>query len=256
MLFIFRQLRRLELRKRSGQYFLYAFGEIVLIVVGILIALQINNWNDKRIQAVQEKELINNLLEELENVKESNLQEIEFLNIQLEHITTFVSEGESLDVGAFVDGLYSFWALDLATPVWYLFDWASQYRPQTKVYTAALNDGSVNLISDDNLLQQLDSIFVGAPIVVNEWHQDEIEINKSIQDHIAVEYRELFTETSSIREGRLDEETSLKLLEETLKDGLIRYKLLQKVDSINNKKGRISAAVRQADRVLQTYKQD
>jgi hypothetical protein len=256
MLFILRKLRRLELRKKSGQYFLYAFGEIVLIVLGILIALQINNWNDKRIQAVQEKELINNLLEELENVRESNLQEIKFLDIQLEHLTTFVSKGESVDVAAFVAELSSFWALDHATPVWYLFDWANQYRPQTKIYTAALNDGSVNLISDDDLLQQLDSIFVGAPTVVNEWHQDEIEINKSIQDHIAVEYRELFTENSSIREGRLDDETSLRLLKETLKDGLIRYKLLQKVDSIKNKKGRISAAARQADRVLQTYKQD
>ncbi len=45
MLFILRQLRRLELHKRSGRYFLYAFGEIVLIVVGILIALQISEWN-------------------------------------------------------------------------------------------------------------------------------------------------------------------------------------------------------------------
>ncbi len=49
MLFILRQLRRLELRKRSGRYFVYAFGEIVLIVVGILLALQVNDWQQGRI---------------------------------------------------------------------------------------------------------------------------------------------------------------------------------------------------------------
>ena len=48
MLFIFRQLRRLELRQKSGRYFLYAFGEIVLIVIGIVIAVQIGNWNQGR----------------------------------------------------------------------------------------------------------------------------------------------------------------------------------------------------------------
>lgn len=33
---------------RAGKYFKYAFGEIVLVVIGILIALQINNWNENR----------------------------------------------------------------------------------------------------------------------------------------------------------------------------------------------------------------
>jgi hypothetical protein len=30
-----------------GRYLRYAFGEIVLVVIGILIALQINNWNEE-----------------------------------------------------------------------------------------------------------------------------------------------------------------------------------------------------------------
>ena len=31
-----------------GKYFKYAIGEIILVVIGILIAIQINNWNEKR----------------------------------------------------------------------------------------------------------------------------------------------------------------------------------------------------------------
>ena len=64
MLPVFRQLRRLELHKRSGRYFVYALGEIVLIVVGILIALQLNNWNEDHKARAQEKILLAEIHEE------------------------------------------------------------------------------------------------------------------------------------------------------------------------------------------------
>lgn len=43
---------------KTGKYFKYAIGEIVLVVVGILIALQINNWNQNRLNAQTEAELL------------------------------------------------------------------------------------------------------------------------------------------------------------------------------------------------------
>ncbi len=33
---------------KFGQYLIYAFGEIILVVIGILIALSINNWNEDK----------------------------------------------------------------------------------------------------------------------------------------------------------------------------------------------------------------
>ena len=66
MLFFLRQLRRLELRKRSGQYFVYALGEIVLIVAGILIALQISEWNQERKDRAEERVMLSRLNEELD----------------------------------------------------------------------------------------------------------------------------------------------------------------------------------------------
>jgi uncharacterized membrane protein YgaE (UPF0421/DUF939 family) len=49
MLRFFRQLRqRLIIESQFSRYLLYAIGEILLVVIGILIALQVNNWNEER----------------------------------------------------------------------------------------------------------------------------------------------------------------------------------------------------------------
>ncbi|MGB0346627.1 MAG: DUF6090 family protein [Balneolaceae bacterium] len=51
MLRFFRQLRKDQLMSEmTRKYMLYAIGEILLVVIGILIALQINNWNQQRIE--------------------------------------------------------------------------------------------------------------------------------------------------------------------------------------------------------------
>ena len=51
MLRFLRQIRqRLLTENRASKYLLYAVGEIMLVVIGILIALQIDNWNEKRIK--------------------------------------------------------------------------------------------------------------------------------------------------------------------------------------------------------------
>ncbi len=49
MIKFFRKIRyNLMEQNKTGKYLKYAIGEIVLVVIGILIALSINNWNEKR----------------------------------------------------------------------------------------------------------------------------------------------------------------------------------------------------------------
>jgi hypothetical protein len=51
---------------KTGKYLKYAIGEIVLVVIGILIALQINNWNENRKQQIQQTLLLKQLLSDAE----------------------------------------------------------------------------------------------------------------------------------------------------------------------------------------------
>ena len=57
---------------KTGKYFKYAIGEIILVVIGILIALQINNWNENRKEREQEQELLTQLQSEFK----SNLEQL------------------------------------------------------------------------------------------------------------------------------------------------------------------------------------
>jgi hypothetical protein len=48
MIKFFRKIRQnLLMENKTGKYFKYAIGEIILVVIGILIALTINDWNDQ-----------------------------------------------------------------------------------------------------------------------------------------------------------------------------------------------------------------
>ena len=67
MIKFFRQIRQKLLQEnRFSKYLLYAIGEIILVVIGILIALQINNWNERRKTNENIKIYHQNLIENLQ----------------------------------------------------------------------------------------------------------------------------------------------------------------------------------------------
>jgi len=77
MVRFFRNIRQqLVAQKKVGAYIRYAIGEILLVVIGILIALQINNWNLERIEKQQEKTILMNLNNEFsDNLTNLNYQD-------------------------------------------------------------------------------------------------------------------------------------------------------------------------------------
>ncbi len=77
MIKFFRRIRqKLISKNKFSRYLIYAFGEIVLVVLGILIALSIDNWNEHR-KATREEVKI---LEKLNSDLKANLTEIKGIN--------------------------------------------------------------------------------------------------------------------------------------------------------------------------------
>ncbi len=67
MIKFFRKIRRRLLsEKKFSKYLIYAIGEIVLVVIGILIALQVNNLNEERKLTLQLNKINQNLIQEFE----------------------------------------------------------------------------------------------------------------------------------------------------------------------------------------------
>jgi hypothetical protein len=68
MIKFFRNIRqKLIVQGNTSKYFKYAIGEIVLVVIGILIALQINNWNEQRKNRNEEQALYKTLISSLDS---------------------------------------------------------------------------------------------------------------------------------------------------------------------------------------------
>ncbi len=69
MIKIFKNIRKnLINQDKTARYFKYAIGEIILVVIGILIALQINNWNETRKSNNRAYSYLQRLNEDIENV--------------------------------------------------------------------------------------------------------------------------------------------------------------------------------------------
>ena len=80
MLNIFRRIRRnLANQNKFVQYSRYAIGEIILVVIGILFALQINNWNIKNVQQMEGRTY-------LTSIKSNLVQDTLVLRLTIENI--------------------------------------------------------------------------------------------------------------------------------------------------------------------------
>lgn len=90
MIKFFRKIRqRLVSESKFSRYMLYAIGEIVLVVIGILIALSINNWNQERLESIKENTYLSNLESDLQ-------QQLEYIDIQLEHENNYSTVSQQL----------------------------------------------------------------------------------------------------------------------------------------------------------------
>lgn len=130
------------IKNKSGKYIRYAIGEIFLVVIGILIALQINTWNQLRIAREDEQNILANLKSEFEQNRKELAGAITMNEKCLEtgrYIMSLIGSEDSILKSINTDSL-----------LFQGFEYA-QFNPSENALSDLLQSGRLNLLSNNHL---------------------------------------------------------------------------------------------------------
>ena len=152
MIKLFRNIRQtLIMENKTSKYLKYAIGEIVLVMIGILLALQINNWNETRKDRVFEVKM----LSEIRNALENDIVSFERSVLRLHKLdsATNVMAEHIYKQSTFVDSLYY-----KGESRWYYLRAGIQYQYNRGPYEAIKSSG-IDRISNDSLRNKLIKLY-------------------------------------------------------------------------------------------------
>lgn len=151
MIKFFRHLRRDHSEKnKTGKYIKYAIGEIILVVIGILIALQINNFNNTSKQRSIEQEY----LKSLQNEFKTNLNSLNDCLAKNEEMINSVADLLVLFDQQRLDTISD---KEISNRLRRVFSTEVNYIPTTGVLTDIISSGNLNLIVNNKLRHHLAS---------------------------------------------------------------------------------------------------
>ncbi len=167
---IFRNLRHKLLHEgRFSRYLLYAIGEILLVMIGILLAFQVDKWNDQRLNRVEELKYYNNLKGDLEQQRYT-------INSQLEHngrymgifkyaleVSTKGDRNQQDTLIATVPGLFEY----------------SDFDQSGNIYETLVNSGDIKLLENTGIIKGIRGI---------EWRYQYMNRMENIHWDIILDY--------------------------------------------------------------------
>ena len=143
MIKFFRKIRHnLMEQNKTGRYFKYAIGEIVLVVIGILIALQINNWNEQRKNRQKETVILKQIHRDfksnkvqLDSIKINNQEAVYSCN-QIIALMPFQKKKSEFDtIGKYLEKVFS----------------VKTFNPSNGSIEALINSSTFDVIRNDTL---------------------------------------------------------------------------------------------------------
>ena len=146
---------------KTGKYLKYAIGEIILVVIGILIALQINNWNEARKERAREINYLKNLKADLVSEIKNNEQFAAYRFNKAKACSHLLQDSEPNsieDVETYTETFET------------VFIW-NTFVPNQNTFKELLSSGNLSLIKNDsikNALLELDKLY--AAVATGEEH--------------------------------------------------------------------------------------
>ena len=177
----FRKIRFLFLSEsRTSKYLLYAAGEIVLVVIGILIAIQINKWkiasDNRKLGETLLIDIRKNLMDDIQNLEEV----LQFKTRQKESCARLL--GLIIDTAAPVEDTGRF-CTDLVSMIYFILP-----NLNKTAFETAKSTGRLHLIGDNTLTYSLDAYFSG---IILDQHVTETKrfTNNFVESVLMKKYR-------------------------------------------------------------------
>jgi hypothetical protein len=133
-------------KNKTGKYLKYAIGEIILVVIGILIALGINNWNEVRKETNKERQIITNLHQEfiqnkqiIESIKDGIKLSSNSCHTLMNLLNEDVLEASTQNIDSLI----------------YLSLEHKPFIPSNSVFSEIIEAGNINLITEESLKKKL-----------------------------------------------------------------------------------------------------
>jgi hypothetical protein len=163
-----------------SKYLLYAFGEILLVVIGILIALQINNWNDERKNRQKEASILNQIHKDflsnkvqLDSIKANNLAVLKGCDALLSQMPFKKDSIQTDSIRKSFSIIFS----------------VKTFNPSNGAVEALINSSSFDLIQNDTLR----NLLVSWKDVYQDYSEEEQYVRNLQIDHIAPFFRRNFS---------------------------------------------------------------
>lgn len=153
---------------KFSKYIFYALGEIILVVIGILIALQINNWNESQKQNQQEQIILKNILKDLEKDKIGLTKIIAARTSMAASAKIMVSYYEDVKIEKLSD---------------YYFHWTNVlywqfHHPRNITFEELVNSGNMSIIRNAQIKELL--------LDMNASYEELFEVRKHMYDDYTI----------------------------------------------------------------------
>ena len=194
MIKFFRKIRQSSLTKgMTGKYLKYAIGEIILVVIGILIALSINNWNIANIASKKEKDILIELSDGLEldksilvNALRNESDDLKDLH-KLDSLLNFPNYEPNFDINELIGKVYGF-----------------RFQRVNNAFYEDLKSSGFQVIKDDKIRSAVVNLFEDNYVVLNDLLNNERSVNQVNRPYFLENFTELtFREYAKPKDFRL-----------------------------------------------------
>ena len=204
------------MENKTGKYFTYAIGEIILVVIGILIALQINNWNDQNKERDDEKLILNEIKDNLQ----FDLADFESNIVNLQNKTTSCKSMLKILEGdiAYNDSIGYFF---------YYLKTYPHFSNKSNGYNLLQSKG-LDIIQNTSIRKAITDLYEDRYIYLKTYEKERIDYNNTLEQKISAYYG-----TKTLSKNKLPSSLVVKGSVETLiKFGFFRsirnYDILKK----------------------------